>query len=471
MLHRLVDTYLIHDKLKVLPLLHSKARVLTYAHLTAILFCLLLYPFANLFGISKDIPLLEGLVVFIGLTLFFKKNANLIVSGNLLSGVIFIILLLPVQRTGGLYSDNLLWIILSPLVALLFTNRISSLVWTAFLLGITLWLFLQEMPYVRTGQKHTMLYTADYYFVSYCSLAIAIIFIVHVFEKGRKDLTSLLVKKNKELRIQQTQLKFHRDKLIQQTSELERMSSVLKTSNSDLENFAHAASHDLKQPLRVMKSYAKLINKKEGHHLDNESMEWVNFIVQNAGRMEQLLEDLLTLARMDKNKPIPKVLELDDVLLIVCNNLRTKIAETNTTIEYKNLPSIFASQSLIIQLFQNLISNAIKFQTPNTSPIIHIETKRFNEEIIVSIKDNGIGIAPKYQEKIFNIFRRLHTQEEYEGSGIGLHTCKRIIDTMGKKIWLESELGKGTTFYFTLPVVPENLERGQQAYTPVVQER
>lgn len=222
-----------------------------------------------------------------------------------------------------------------------------------------------------------------------------------------------------------------------------------------MENFAHAASHDMKQPLRMIKSYLQLINRDKGLSLKGSTQEYMNYVMQGSERLEQLINDLLVLSQVGKEINNNTEVSLNDVLIIVKNNLSEVIKESNAVIHCENLPDIIASKSLMIQLFQNLIANGIKFRKKGTLPVIIIKSQIRETEAIIEIKDNGIGIKEEYQERIFKIFERLNAQHEYEGSGIGLHTCKKIMDSMDRKMWLTSEEGKGTSFYLVLPLLED----------------
>jgi len=455
------DKYLINDKLKEIPYIHSKAKILAYVHLFAFTLGLTLYFASSILGHTGSVPLIGGCAVTFFLILYFKFKGNLLISGNLLSGIVFLVLFSAVADTGGIYSDNLLWMLLSPLIALLFASRFSGIFWTAMLTGVTVFLYFEELRNVAEGNEFSLQFDPDYYLLSYSSLFIAIVCIVHIFEKGREEIIALLVGKNRELELNRIQLKRQHDQLVEQKDALERLSQELKNSNADLENFAHAASHDMKAPLRMIKSYLQLISRDKALNLKGSTKEYMHFVTQGAERLEQLLSDLLALSQVGKETNNHTEVSLNDVMIIVKNNLSEVIKETNAVIHCDNLPDILASKSLVIQLFQNLIANGIKFQRKDTLPIITVKAQMEGKDVIVEVKDNGIGIKKEYQDRIFKIFERLHTQHEYEGSGIGLHTCKKIMDSMGKKMWLTSKEGQGTSFYLVLPLLENSSNEHQ----------
>jgi len=232
--------------------------------------------------------------------------------------------------------------------------------------------------------------------------------------------------------------------------ELEEIASKLKISNKELEQFAYVASHDLQEPLRMVTSFTQLLERRYKDKLDVDADEYIGFIVEGSKRMKYLIDDLLEFSRLNtQNREFESVLlkiTLEDVL----RNLNATIKENNAKISHDPLPTIRGDRSQINQLLQNLIANAIKFHG-DEPPKVHISAEESGNEWIISVNDKGIGIDPDHQEQIFRIFKRLHTREEYAGTGIGLAICKRIIDKHNGKIWVESELGKGSTFYFTIP--------------------
>ncbi|HEX7320630.1 MAG TPA: PAS domain S-box protein [bacterium] len=235
--------------------------------------------------------------------------------------------------------------------------------------------------------------------------------------------------------------------------ELKRTMTDLSRSNKDLEQFAYVASHDLQEPLRMVASFTQLLEKRYKGKLDAEADEFIDYAVGGANRMQQLINDLLTYSRLGiKGKPFESC-DCHSVLGRVIVNLRTAIDENKALITNDDLPAVIADETQMIQLLQNLIGNAIKFRSKE-SPLIHVSAQKKDNEWIFSVRDNGIGIEPQYKERIFVIFQRLHGKEEYKGTGIGLAVCKKIVERHGGRIWVESELGKGSTFYFTMPERP-----------------
>lgn len=224
----------------------------------------------------------------------------------------------------------------------------------------------------------------------------------------------------------------------------------LEVSNKELEEFAYVSSHDLKEPLRMITSFLQLLKRKYKSELDEDANDYIDFAVDGAKRMDMVIEDLLDYSRIGRYNIKFEYINSSDILDDVVTNLKTSIEKYGAVITYDDLPVIYANKSQMVQLFQNLISNSIKYHG-DEDPKIHISSELFDDTYLFSVKDNGIGMEEKYLDKIFTIFQRLHTRDEYDGTGIGLAISKKILHRHGGKIWAESEPGKGTTLFFTLP--------------------
>lgn len=233
--------------------------------------------------------------------------------------------------------------------------------------------------------------------------------------------------------------------------ELEYHRNELERSNSDLENFAYIASHDLQEPLRMVTSYTQILAKRYKGKLDEDADEFINFAIDGAVRMKALINDLLNYSRVARIELKFKPVNLNSIIDEVMKNLHLAVEENHTKVLYGDFPTVNADPTQMKQLFQNLISNAIKFSN-NENPVVEISFERKDDNWLFRISDNGIGIEDNNLERIFLIFKRLHTKEEYPGTGIGLALCKKIISRHRGDLWVESELGTGSTFYFTLPV-------------------
>jgi signal transduction histidine kinase len=241
------------------------------------------------------------------------------------------------------------------------------------------------------------------------------------------------------------------DKLIESEAQLKTYAAQLEVSNKELVDFANIASHDLRAPIRGIASFVQLFERRNKDKLDAQDLEYFNFIKTNTNQSLQLIESLLNYSKVDKNIGEPIAMSVEIAVEKAKNNLLSVLEERNAYLEVGEMPTIQAHPLLIMQLFQNLINNGIKYNKSEKPTVCISVSFSENQECIYAVKDNGIGIEEKFQRDIFSMFRRLHSAGEYEGSGIGLAFCKRIVQTYEGEIWIESEVGKGSTFYFTLP--------------------
>ena len=232
-------------------------------------------------------------------------------------------------------------------------------------------------------------------------------------------------------------------------SALLKSNQELARSNAELEQFAYVASHDLQAPLATIASYAQLLEKRYKDQLDSQAIKFIGNIVHGCTRMQTLIDDLLEYSRVGRSQRPFELVDCNQVIQQTIANLQGAINDTEAVVTYNNLPTVMGDISQLLQLFQNLVGNAIKYRQ-DAAPTVHITASKQNENWLFSISDNGIGIAPQHQERIFQIFQRLHTQREYSGTGIGLAICQKIAERHGGSIWVDSEPGQGSTFYFTL---------------------
>ncbi|MBF0484087.1 MAG: DUF4118 domain-containing protein [Candidatus Omnitrophica bacterium] len=256
----------------------------------------------------------------------------------------------------------------------------------------------------------------------------------------------------------EAELRRHRDSLEilvnERTADLESSNRDLARTNENLEQFAYVASHDLQEPLRVMSSYSQLLEKRYKDKLDQDANDFIEFIVDAAKRMQTLITDLLSYSRIGRAELPMKDVDVDSIVNKIIKGMSSSIEQSGGIVSHDQLPVLLAHEISIIQLFQNLISNALKFRGEE-APRIHISVKRNDAGWTFSVADNGLGIEPQYHERIFQIFQRLHSRSEYSGTGIGLSICKKIVENYGGEIWVESQKGKGSIFYFTIPIKGE----------------
>jgi len=231
---------------------------------------------------------------------------------------------------------------------------------------------------------------------------------------------------------------------------LEETMRELERSNEELERFAYIASHDLQEPLRMVTSYLQLLEQRYEDRLDGDAQDFIDYAVGGATRMKELIDDLLTYSRVDTRGVAFQPVDMDQVINEVLETLQFRLKETEAEITVHTLPTVPGDKSQLEQLFQNLIDNALKFRG-NEPPRVEVGAEKGDSEWVFSVRDNGIGMDSRFKDRVFIIFQRLHTRDEYEGTGVGLAVSKRIVERHGGEIWFKSEPGKGTTFYFTIP--------------------
>ena len=240
--------------------------------------------------------------------------------------------------------------------------------------------------------------------------------------------------------------------VLRKADELALLASDLQRSNAELKRFAYVASHDLQEPLNHVSNYVQLLEMRYGDRLDEDAKDFIGFAVEGVSLMQTLIDDVLAYSKVDSQVSQFELIEVKVSLEQALTNLQKRIRESKARIIIQDsLPTIMADKTQLMQLFQNLIGNAIKFRSA-AAPEIEIKAERKEDEWLFSVKDNAIGIDPQFSDRIFVIFQRLHTRDEYPGTGMGLAICKKIIECHRGRIWVESELGKGSTFYFTIPV-------------------
>lgn len=246
--------------------------------------------------------------------------------------------------------------------------------------------------------------------------------------------------------------------VLRQADELAQLAHDLERSNAELKKFAYVASHDLQEPLNQVANYVQLLEMRYQNQLDEDANEFITFAVEGVSLMQTLIDDVLAYSRVDMQGIEFELNDVEKALHQALANLRTRIAESGAVITHDPLPTVLADSTQLMQLFQNLIGNAIKFRSEQ-SPEIHVGASRLEDAWLFSVRDNGIGIEPQFGDRIFIIFQRLHTRDEYPGTGMGLAICKKIVECHRGRIWVESELGQGATFYFTIPLGGRERER------------
>jgi signal transduction histidine kinase len=236
-----------------------------------------------------------------------------------------------------------------------------------------------------------------------------------------------------------------------QREQILKLNDFLRQSNEELERFAYICSHDMQEPVRMMHSYAEILEHKYADKIDEHSAKYLRFIIENARHMRKMISDILSFSRIGREDPEVGMVKIDDILHETLEKFEDTIAEKKAKITCGPLPEIEVCRTLLQVLFQNLIGNALKFQGSGKTPEISIRAKKKTEGWEFSVKDNGIGIDPVFHDKVFAIFQRYHRKENYPGTGIGLSTCKKFLEIFGGSISFESSPGAGSCFYFTIP--------------------
>ncbi len=367
-------------------------------------------------------------------------------NGNMLIGISALIdvAAVLVQLTAAFYALKLVritgksaaWFLICGALALMATRR-SIILYHFFIepKEIDIWDFWDAL--VALGISGAML--AGVFTIK--PLFLTIKRAAETLSRAKEDLELKVAKRTEELRDANNRLAVELEERRLAQEELAR-------SNTELEQFAYVASHDLQEPLRMVGSFTQLLGKRYQGKLDSDADDFINYAVDGASRMQQLLNDLLSYSRVGtRGKPLVPI-DCNSILIKTLANLAPLIEESGAVITHNLLPKVQGDEVQLIQLFQNLLANAIKFR--QETPRIRVSAEQKGSEWIFAVRDNGIGIAPEQQERIFMIFQRLHHRSEYPGTGIGLALCKKIVQRHGGRIWVKSALGQGSTFYFTL---------------------
>jgi len=466
----LIFSYFIPARLKEEVKDYHKAILLISIHLL-----LLIITFASWIAkltniVESNLPSGPILCLLIFLIVLFKKKSNFFLSGNLVAGLCAVALGKHSLTTGGIYSLDYVFMLIIPLLAYMLVNKKSGITWSILLIIYSIALFILEifdifLTFNNITIKKTYFElvntTPNYHFVVSFLLFIFVLFAVYVFQQKQEDTINDLEEKSKTLSKQKTILEVQKNALEQQKNTLEKQKqeleikeAALRKSNEELELYARITSHDFKQPLRSITSFSQLLKRhmKKQSLIDETASEYLDYIEYSSTNMNNLINDLLTYARLG-NEADNNFQETDFnyLMKMVCKNLSLLIREKNITISYENLPeSLSVTQTKITQVLQNIISNAIKFKHAERPCCIKIVAEDCSDHWQFAISDNGIGIQEEYFSKIFDLFRKLHSPKEYQGTGIGLSICKVVIEQHKGKIWLESKYGFGTTFFFTI---------------------
>jgi PAS domain S-box-containing protein len=267
------------------------------------------------------------------------------------------------------------------------------------------------------------------------------------------EVTAYPSEKGLSIYFKDVSIRKHAEESVKKANEtLQAYVTELSKSNEELEKFAFVASHDLQEPLRMISSFLALLEKKYSNSLDRKALQYINFAIDGANRMRTIILDLLEYSRVNRFDDEPDLIDLNLLVNDICKLYKNQISSKKARITYPSLPIIKFSKTPLLQIFNNLIGNALKYYEGDDTPTISISYEEHENEIQFGVHDNGIGIDPNYHDKIFIIFQRLHTRDKYSGTGMGLAIVKKSVEHAGGRVWVESEQGKGSSFYFTLPV-------------------
>lgn len=426
----------------------TSIRILKYFIFFTITACIILTVLDWLFPSGDNTPFLLIAGINILLVFVLKYTAAKTIVGNIYIGLWAMILVELSLHTGGLYSMDALSMTLIPLSGFALVNYRSGFGWLLFYLIYLayLWAIIDTPEMAEFYRAQTLVFNKNYYVFGGLIFSIFTFCMFSIFYFQNQKLLG-------QLKTNQAALKKHVELLDQQSVLLKEAQEDLRRSNTELEEFAYITSHDLKQPLRTVNSFANLLQNHLNRQdiLDGETAQMLQFIIAGSSKMNTLITDLLAFAKLKKEVDITFTkVNLDKLFQSVLFDLKDQIDTSGVIIRMGELPELFVIPVKMNQLFQNLISNAIKFRKKEETLTIRVSAKEKARHWEFAIKDNGIGIKKEHQEKIFAPFKKLHSSSEFEGSGIGLATCMHIVKLHQGRIWANSDFGVGTTFHFTI---------------------
>lgn len=380
----------------------------------------------------------SSLFFIVSVLFIFKKTGSFNIACNIFSIAIFVILGKDILVNGGIFSFGNAFLAAIPFVMFIFAKKRYGLIWTFIICLSIIYLYYLETTSLNSSNSFLKLYRPDFQLVGIMLFFVFILGLVFIVSRSQSIIIDELNSKRKILEAKQ--------------QELEELKVELITSNKELEVYAQVASHDLKQPLRTISSFGRLLKKELNGSLNERANEYLGFIINESVDMNSMVCEMLDYSKMNSENEvsIEKINTrklLDNILLKLMNQIKSE----DVKIVIDEVPEfIFGQKVRLSQLFQNLISNSIKFKKLDVPLNIKISGMEESDCWHFSIEDNGIGIDPSYHNKIFDMFRRLHTKDSYNGSGIGLATCKKIAKLHKGDIWVNSAVGKGASFQFTI---------------------
>ena len=375
------------------------------------------------------------------LAFLLKFSGSIVLVGNMLSGLTYLAFISLIPSTGGIFSEDLHSMFIVPLGAFVLVGFRSGMIWTA-ISAITIGYFYYASTAI-SGEALLFRAQLDQFDGKYYLVIASINILIACV------LSNILIRENRKL---VEHIEGQKSDLEKTNAKLIKTEAKLKHRNNELNKFTSIVSHDLQQPVRTVQNFSTFIKEhlEENEPADSPQLNYINFIEESTDRMKLLITDLLDYARSTNKQKDFHFTALDDILNEVVLDLDNQIRGNDVLIKRNPLPKLNVIPVRIYQVFQNLISNALKFKKKNQQCVIEIFSIEKETETIIGIKDNGIGIKEDHLIDIFQPFKKLHSKVEYEGSGIGLSTCQNIVDLHNGKLWVESEYENGTTFFFSI---------------------
>lgn len=397
-------------------------------------------------NIETEIPFSITIIALLFISLVFYKTASLKIGGNITAAFLFLIVGGISVKSGGLYSMDLIFCITASIIAFLTAGKRSGLVWTIIIILTYFIYYILETQYGISFIDGNKVGDSDYFLIVGVLTTTAICGAVWIYENEKGRNIQALEATKKELSSLNASLE---NKVIERTASLKKANLNLLRSNKDLEQFAYVASHDLQEPLRMVGNFVQLLEEEYNEKVDDTGKVYIKFAVDGVSRMSVLIEELLQFSRVGHMGQSLKKHDINTIIKDKLSDLSMIIKSKNAKVEFSKMPSIRCIGGQIGIVFYNLINNALKFNDKEI-PLIKISYEENSSHWVFKVSDNGIGMAEGYKEQIFEIFKRLHSKTEYSGTGIGLAVCKKIIHQHHGEISVDSELGKGTSFHFSI---------------------
>ncbi len=434
--------------------LYRKAKILSCIHLLMLVLTLISCSAWYYLDLNTDLPYAFAIALTALLITLFKKMGSLTFSGNAIAFTIVLIIAPLSFKSGGLYSLDTLFLVSVPIVGFLLTGARWGLFWTAFLFVYLGYFYYLEINSSVSFREQTFGFDHNYYVTLVSILFFTITAAIYFYERENQLVIKQLKQQRTELEQTKQLLQKSNNELehevLRRTEKLQKTNVDLKQANEVLEQFAFVASHDLKEPLRSISSFIQLLEMKYGDVVGKDGKEYIKYAVDGVKRMYHLIEELLAYSKADKMAINFMEVDIRQVINNKMYDVHELIKDKQAIIIVKEMPKkIIAEPNQLGILILNLLTNALKFNN-NEQPKVVIGVEEKKDCWVFSVVDNGIGIKDEYKEKIFEIFKRLHKKEEFEGTGIGLALCKKVVERHQGKIWVNSEEGKGSAFYFSI---------------------